>query len=150
MRHEWTFVVVDGFGSGELDFEARLAAADQAVRDEVDDLIMSPLVNGVDGSVLLVQGHADRVDTGEDHQTCLRLERDASRARASSAAATVLMMIGRDWIDPPPTSWSELPQIGVSESAHGATTMVDESGSETGRLQNRRVILAVCRFFPDE
>ena len=52
MRHEWTFVVVDGFGSGELDFEARLAAADQAVRDEVDDLIMSPLVNGVDGSVL--------------------------------------------------------------------------------------------------
>ena len=98
MRHEWTTATVDGFGSGELDFEARLAAADQAVRDQVDDLIMSPLVNGVDGAVLLIRGHADRVDTGQDHATCLQLESDASRARARSAGETILMMIGRDWI----------------------------------------------------
>src|SRR5688500_16972496 len=105
MRHEWTYVIVDGFGTGEVDFEARLAAADQSVRDEVDNQIMSPIVNGIDGAILVINGHADRVDTGQDHKTCLQLEHDASRDRASTAMATILMMIGRDWLDPGPTTW---------------------------------------------
>ncbi len=57
-------------------------------------------------------------------------------------------MIGRDWIEPPPTGWAELPQIGVVVSAHGASMRADDSGTESGRLRNRRLYLAVCRFVP--
>lgn len=148
MRHEWTFVVVDGFSTGEVDFAARLAAADQSVRDEVDSQIMSPLVNGVDGVVLVINGHADRVDTGEDHATSLQLEHDASRDRAASAMDTILMMIGRDWLDPGPTAWEDMPQVAVVTNYLGAVRRVDTGGTEPARLRNRRVDLAVCRFIP--
>lgn len=150
MRHEWTSVVVDGFATGEVDFEIRLAAAPQSVRDQVDTLILGPLANAVDGAVLVVEGHADRVDSGEDHRTSLELERSASGNRAGSAVRALLMMLGRDWIDPPPASWEEVPWIGTNTSLHGATMLVDDAGTEEGRLRNRRVVLAVCRFLPDE
>jgi outer membrane protein OmpA-like peptidoglycan-associated protein len=148
MRHEWTFVIVDGFGTGEVDFPARLAAADQSLRDEVDSQIMSPLVNGVDGVVLVINGHADRVDTGEDHQTSLQREHDASRDRATSAMAAILTMIGRDWLDPGPAAWEDMPQVAVVTNFLGAVRLIDAGGTEAARRRNRRVELAVCRFIP--
>ena len=98
--------------------------------------------------MLLIGGHSDRVDTGASHADSLHLERDAAWDRATSARDTILMMIGRDWIDPPPTSWADLPQIGLAVNTHGATVLVDETGTEEGRLKNRRVRLEVCRFLP--
>ena len=148
MNHEWTYVIVDGFATGETDFEARLAAADQSVRDEVDNQIMSPIVNGLDGAILVINGHADRVDTGEDHKTSLQLEHDASRDRSNSAMAAILMMLGRDWLDPAPTKWEDMPHIAVATNYLGAVRLVDETGTEEGRRRNRRVELAVCRFVP--
>ncbi|WCM55954.1 hypothetical protein [Microbacterium sp. EF45047] len=148
MQHEWTFAVVDGYATGEVDFARRLAESDQSVRDEVDEKIMSPLVNGTDGAVLVIQGHADRIDSGESHAVALEQESDISKARANSAFDEILAMIRRDWLDPGPASWEELPHIAVVVSPHGASMRVDESGTEAGRLRNRRVYLAVCRFIP--
>ena len=70
------------FASGEVDFASRLAAADQSVRDEVDDKIMSPPINAPDGAVLLIGATPTALTP------------------ATSARDTILMMIGRDWIDP--------------------------------------------------
>ena len=150
MRHEWTQTVVDGFASGETDFLARLAAADQSVRDDVDNLIMSPLINAVDGAVLVIQGHSDRVDTGQDHATCLDLEANASKDRANSAFEGLLALVGRDWLSPPPMSWADLPNVAIAVSPQGAVMLADRSGTDAGRLRNRRVYLAVCRFIADE
>jgi flagellar motor protein MotB len=141
---------VDGFIANEIDLERHLAAAGQSWRDDVDNRIMSPLMNAPDGAVLVVQGHADRVDTGEDHRACLKKEHDASRARAVSAVDTILMMLGRDWISPPPTDWDQLPWIAVHASWSGAAMLVDPGDTEQAALRNRRVELSVCRFFPDE
>lgn len=151
VRHEWTSVVVDGFASGEVDFAARLAAADQSVRDQLNDLIMGPLVNAVnDGAILIIEGHSDRVDTGEDHRTCLDRERAASEARAKSAYNTILMMVGRDWIDPPPTDWSELPYLAVEATWSGAMFFKADPVDEAARLKNRRVTVQLCRMIPEE
>lgn len=149
MQHDWAVVDVDGFASGEVDFPTRLAAADQSVRDELDTKIMGPLVNAVnDGAILIIEGHGDRVDTGQDHQTCLELERVASMQRAKSAYDAVLAMLGRDWIDPPPTSWSELPHLAVVCTWSGATLLKAVPTDEASRLKNRRVTFELCRMIP--
>lgn len=152
MRHEWTFMTLDGFGDGDTDFAARLAAADQSVRDEFDANIMFPMINGMaEGVVLVVAGHADRIDNGaEDHAARLRREGDASYARAVSAEDEILVKIGTDWLDPPPASWDELPEIAVLRQGRGATALAVEPADEADRQRNRRVALQVCRFFPDE
>jgi|JI10StandDraft_1071094.scaffolds.fasta_scaffold43023_5 flagellar motor protein MotB len=151
MRHEWTAVTIDGFATGEVDFAARLAAIDQRMRDMVDELIMGPLVNAVNGgAVLSIEGHSDRVDTGEDHRTSLALERDASRLRAQNAEATILMMLGRDWIEPPPTSWAAMPYLAVETLYFGATRLSVDPTNEEDRRQNRRVELILCRFISDD
>jgi hypothetical protein len=69
MRHEWTEAVVDGYGSGETDFAQRLAAS-PSLRDKVNVEIMSPLMNAPDGAILVIEGHADAIDSDEDHWTC--------------------------------------------------------------------------------
>lgn len=152
MRHEWTRMTVDGFGDGETDFAALLAASAQSVRDDFDNEIMSPLVNGmVNGVLMVISGHADRIDTGtEDHRARLLREVGASSARANSAEDAVLALIGRDWLDPPPTTWDELPQIAVFKEGHGASLLVNDGGDEAARRKNRRVTFFVCRFIPDE
>jgi len=150
MRHEWTTVTVDGFATGEVDFAARLAAADQSVRDQLDQVILGPLVNAVnDGALLSIEGHSDRVDTGEDHRTCLARESDASKSRADSAGAALLTILGRDWIDPPPTTWADFPYLGVETLYFGAARLRVDPVTEQDRLQNRRVTIALCRFIPD-
>ena len=149
MRHEWTTTIVDGFGAEEVDFATRLAAADQSVRDQVDNLILSPLVNGMDGAVLIIRGHADPIDSGGDHRTLLQREGEASLHRAQSAMDTILAMIGRDWLTPPPQAWEDLPYIAVVPSANGAGERIDDGQSEDARKRNRRVFLGVCRFIPD-
>lgn len=152
MRHEWISMDVDGFGDGETDFAALLAASPQSVRDDFDNKIMSTLVNGMtDGVVLVVTGHADRMDSGvDDHRARLLREGDVSTDRANSAVDTVLAMIGRDWLDPPPTSWEELPQIAGHLDGHGASWLINDGGDEAARRKNRRVSFSACRFFADE
>lgn len=150
MRHEWATMDVDGFATGEVDFPARLAAADQSVRDQLDTLIMGPLINSsVDGAILVIDGHSDRVDTGQDHQTCLELERVASMQRAKSAADAILAMIGRDWLDPAPTSWSDLPYLAVMVTWSGASFLNAVPVDEAARLKNRRVTFELCRMIAD-
>ena len=39
-------MVVEGFGSREVDFAVQVAASSQSVRDEFDASVMSPLVTG--------------------------------------------------------------------------------------------------------
>lgn len=147
MRHEWTDIIsVDGFRSGETDFAQRLAAAEQRVRDAVDDVILSALMNSPGGVLLLIAGHSDRVDTGESHQACLAQETKASQDRAVSADKALLEMLSRDWLSAPVTEWGELPWVGVVTVGFGATHRRDTSGTDAGRLLNRRVDLAVCRF----
>lgn len=152
MSHEWIWMDVDGFGDGETDFAALLASSAQSVRDDFDNKIMSTLVNGmVGGAILVITGHADRVDTGaEDHRARLLREGEISAVRANSAADTILAMIGRDWLTPAPGSWEELPQIAGHLDGHGASTLVNDGGDEAARRKNRRVSVGVCRFTPDE
>jgi flagellar motor protein MotB len=150
MRHEWTESVVDGYATDEVDFPSRLQAAGQSVQDDVDNQIMSPLANAIDGAMLLIEGHADRVDIpGLSHAECLQREANASRSRAESALDAILVMLG-DWITPAPASWSDYPQVGGHAPGLGATHLVDTSGTEDARRRNRRVVLRVMRFFPDE
>lgn len=149
VQHRWTSIVVDGFASGEVDFAARLAA-DQSVRDRLDEQIIGPLVNAVnDGAVLLIRGHSDRVDTGEDHRTCLDRERAASEARARSAYASVLTIIRRDWL-PALTDWSDLPYLGVQVTWSGAVGLGADPVDEASRLKNRRVTMDLCCLIGDE
>lgn len=148
MRHEWTQVTVDGFGAEETDFLPRLAASPQSVRDDFENLIMSPLVNSPDGAVLLIEAHSDRVDTG-DHHANLNLERKVSTARRISAENAVLAKFG-EWLMPGPTAWSQLTTLGVFATGVGANVPVDDADSEVAALRNRRVIFRVCRFFADE
>lgn len=148
MLHEWTLARVDGFAAGETDFAARLAASSQSVRDDFDNNVMSPLVNGPDGVVLVIIGHSDRVDTGADHRTCLQLEVQASEDRANSADNAVLAMFA-DWLTPAPTSWSDLPHIAAILLYHGASSLRSDGGTEEQRKLNRRVEFQVCRFTPD-
>lgn len=151
MRHEWTDeVVVAGFGSGEVDFAARLAASPQSVRDALDEVILSTLMNSPDGAVLFTEGHSDVVDGAQDHRTKLKLEMDASHARMRSADAHVLAMIGRDWLSPPPSTWADLPWIAVVGVPAGAGSRLSDGLDEASRSQNRRVALRVCRFVADE
>lgn len=152
MIHEWTLMDVDGFGDSETDFAALLAASAQAVRDDFDNTIMSPLVNGmVDGVLMVIAGHADRIDDGaEDHRARLLREGEVSFARANSAEDAVLSLLGRDWLDPPPATWDELPQIAVYKEGHGASSLASDGGDEAARRKNRRVTFRVCRFIPDE
>lgn len=151
MRHEWATVHVDGFSSGEVDFAARLAAADQSVRDELDATIIGPLINAVDdGAILVIDGHSDRVDTGQDHRTSLELERVASMQRAKSASDAILMLIRRDWLDPGPTDWSDLPHLAVMVTWSGATFLRADPVDESDRLKNRRVTFELCRMIPEE
>lgn len=147
MRHEWTKMVVDGFGSGEVDFAARLAASSQEVRDDFDTLVMSPLVNGLDGVVLTICGHSDRVDTGASHIDCLRLESESSKQRADSADATIFAMFAQ-WLDPAPVSWDALPHIATYWFGTGATKLAVNPRTEDDRRRNRRVEFQVCRFYP--
>ena len=150
MNHHWTTMVLDGFAEDDVDVRAHLAAADQSVRDRLDNEIMSPLANAVaGGAVLVVDGHADRVDTGADHRTSLLKEKAVSHARAENAAGLILELLGRDWLDPPPTAWSDLPYLGVYVNGVGATSLVHDGGAEDDRRRNRRVLLAVCRFTAD-
>lgn len=150
MRHEWTGIVVDGFGSGEVDFAQRLASLPQEFRDEFDEVIMRPLINGVNGGVILtINGYADRVDTGASHRDALQLESDAGWRRAKSAEDSVFAMIGRDWIDPAPSSWDDLPYIAVYSQSRGAVWLLDHGGDESARRRNRRVELRVCRHLAD-
>lgn len=149
MRHEWTKWVLDGYEADAVDFLARLGAASQAARDELDDLILSPLINSVnEGAVLVVQGHADRVDTGEGHAICLQREMRVSWTRAESATNGILELIRRDWLSPS-TTWDDLPYLGVHDVALGAGHHVDDSGSDDGRRKNRRVVVQLCRIVAD-
>lgn len=150
MRHVWSEVIVDGFESDETDFAARLAASPQSVRDLVDSEIMSPLVNGIDGVLLTVTGCADVVDTGEPHRTCLAKEVEASVARSKSATAAILDMIGGDWLNPPLTTWADLPYIGVYDDGLGASALVDPGTTDEARRRNGRVVLGVCRFVAED
>lgn len=149
MRHEWTRLTVDGFESGEVDFAARLAASSQTVRDDFDHLVMSPLVNGVDGVVLTICGHADRVDTGASHIDCLQLESESSRQRANSADATVFAKLS-EWLDPAPTSWDALPHVAMYWFGNGANRLAVNPATEDDRRQNRRVEFQLCRFYPSD
>ena len=148
MRHEWTRISVDGFASDEVDFAARLAASPQSVRDDFDTNVMSPLVNGVDGVILTIAGHADRLDTGEDHRTCLQREGQVSYERAVSADKAVFAMLG-DWLTPAPATWDELPQIAAYLLGRGALGLISEGESEDERRRNRRVEFQICRFITD-
>ncbi|KGN39771.1 hypothetical protein N801_19025 [Knoellia aerolata DSM 18566] len=150
MRQDWSFAVIDGFASGEVDFAARLAA-EQHFRQMVDEFILGPLVNASSaGAVLRIEGHSDRVDTGEDHPTSLALERDASRSRAESAASSLLTLLGQDWLVPSPTAWGDLPYVAVETLFFGATKLSVEPVDEGDRRGNRRVELYLCRFVPDQ
>lgn len=152
MSHEWSWMDVSGFADGDTDFAALLDASPQPVKDRFDELVMSPLVNGmVDGVLMVICGHSDRIDSGaEDHRARLLREGAASLARANSADDAVLWLLGRDWLDPPPTSWAQLPQIAVYKEGHGASALISDGGDEAARRQNRRVTFRVCRFSPDE
>lgn len=148
MRHEWNNVVVDGFAVDDFDFAGRLAASGQSKRDEVDTLILGPLVNAVNiGATLVITGYADRVDTGQDHRTSLQKETFNSWQRGWFAAEAILNMIGRDWLSPPPTTWDDLPYVGLKVSGAGATNLQDDAGTDVARLKNRRVELSLCRFW---
>lgn len=149
MRHEWTKLAVDGFESGEVDFAARLAASSQTVKDDFDRLEMNPLVNGVDGVVLTICGHSDRVDTGASHIDSLQLESDSSRQRANSADAEVFAKLS-EWLDPAPTSWDELPWIATYWFGNGANLLAVNPVNEDDRRKNRRVEFQVCRFYPSD
>jgi hypothetical protein len=66
-----------------------------------------------------------------------------------SAHAEILHMIGRDWLEPSPSRWEDLPNLAVQGTAVGASQLLAGT-SEADRLKNRRVYLAVCRFIGDE
>lgn len=148
MRHEWTMLAVDGFASGEVDFGARLATSSQAVKDDFDRLVMSPIVNGADGVFLMVVGYSDRVDTGQSHAESLRIENEASKQRAESAEATVVTKLA-EWLDPAPTTLEQVPNLASNVFGTGASLLYVEPISEDDRRKNRRVGFAVCRFLPD-
>ena len=152
VNHEWSELNVSGFADGETDFRALLDASPQGLRDEFDNFVMSPLVNGMaDGVLVVISGHADRIDTGlEDHRQRIGREALASSTRAQSAEDSVLAIIGEDWLDPPPATWNELREIAVYTEGHGATTLINDGCDEAARRENRRVTFRVCRFMPDE
>lgn len=151
-RHEWIPMTVGGFGDGETDFAALLASSPQSVKDDFDNKIMSNVVNGmVDGVLIVIVGHSDRIDAGaEDHRERVLREAKLSFARANSAEDAILALLGRDWFDPPPATWDAVPQIAVLRLGDGASSMINDGGDEAARRQNRRVEFQVCRFIPDQ
>jgi hypothetical protein len=83
-------VLVDGYGSGEVDFRTQLTQLDPQVGLDVQKLIVQRIVDaeGSDtkGVVLEVIGHADRVDTEGLSREQRRLqELQASVDRANNA-----------------------------------------------------------------
>jgi hypothetical protein len=145
--------VVDGFGSGDIDFAARLGASAQSVQDgvniEIVENIVSILRAGNAGGSLSVAGHADRDDTpGRSHIDCLASEVSASEARVQSAINHIQFLVQQR--EPSaPADLNVLPFFDVHLRASGAAVLEVNGGadmSEELRRRNRRVQLRLLMF----
>jgi hypothetical protein len=60
-------LTVDGYGSGEVRFLTRLNNSDPQVQQDFENLFIQPILRVIPSdtitAVLVVEGHADRVDT---------------------------------------------------------------------------------------
>jgi hypothetical protein len=147
-------IIVDGYGSGEVNFLTRLDQ-DPAKKQEFIDNIIVPITNilaaaGTIGGILSIRGHSDRVDTpGLSHPVCLAQESDASQQRADSARAGTDVLLEQQLGSPPPDLDSLLFFFaGVRRS--GAAVLVNDqlNLTEEQRKQNRRVQIRLVTFQP--
>ena len=151
-----TEMIVDGYGSGELDFLTRLNQADVLTQVGFDTQIIQPMIAVLntenESAVLTITGHADRVDTpGLTREQIRQQEFEASDARAVSAKAGVRDLINQQTPFFIPDDLNDLSQIFVADRPAGAAVLREDSVplSEDQRKRNRRVQFRLIRFQPD-
>jgi len=151
-----TEMIVDGYGTGELDFLTRLGQADMLTQVGFDTQIIQPLLAVLatesETSVLTVTGHADRVDTpGLTREQRRQQEFDASDARALSAVAGVRQLIDQQTPFFIPSDLNDLSQLHVADRPAGAAVLKETADdmNEEQRQRNRRVQFRVIRFQPE-
>lgn len=152
MRSVISATDLDGYAADEVDFAARLAAAGPQAQQAVDENVIRPLVDAISNedqpAVLIVHGHADRIDDASlSHAAALQKEGEAGFARAESAGHGLLQMLGEFFAV---TQWSDLPSVVRSLVGRGAAHVIASGTTEADARQNRRVQLIVIRFFVNE
>jgi flagellar motor protein MotB len=156
MQKNFSFLILDGYGSGETDFSTRLAQSDPQVQSAFDEYIIQPLLvvlnSAGECAVLTIEGHSDRVDSeGLNREQRRQMELDASNARAGSADAAVKQMLRARYAGNLPDDFDNQPNIAILSSGFGAAVLVEKGDSITWsqRLANRRIQMYVTRFTPD-
>jgi hypothetical protein len=151
-----TEMIVDGYGTGELDFLTRLSQAESLTQIGFDTEIIQPLLavleTDSETAVLTITGHADRVDTeGLTREQRRQQEFDSSDARALSAVAGVRQLIDQQTPFFIPADLNDLSQLHVADRPAGAAVLKEstDSLSEEQRQRNRRVQFRVIRFQPE-
>ena len=148
-------IVVDGYGSGETDFNTRLAQSAPEVQQAVDTEIIQPIVaalNTSDQTVsLTILGHADRDDTPglsrEDHRIT---ELSASAERMESALEAINDSIGAGLGEATVVPIGQRQQLTATTVRGGAADLVESGAAltEPQRQLNRRVVLIAAFFTP--
>ena len=143
-----------GYPSGNVDFAARYAAADDDTQSAFDtmlrnvgraifaDAISQPYV------AITVIGHSDRQDTpGMTHQQAHASEAAASKARAEDAWAWMRQRISEQ-AGPAAEGWEEnSPKVTWAWVSAGAGQMAHPQPiSEQDRMENRRVVILFSHF----
>jgi hypothetical protein len=155
MIKEITVFTIDGYGSGETDFAARLAQSGPQVQLDFQTSIIDPLLMVLSSpdqsAVLTITGHSDRVDTAGLTREQRRLQEfSASTDRADSAAEGIEQIIHDRLLGFVPDDFDELQQVAIFPRAAGAAVLREsaEALSDVQRRRNRRVQMRVVRFQP--
>jgi len=154
-----TEAIIDGYGSGETSFLARLGQSDVQVQSDIQTNIIEPLLAVLNSSdqtaVLTVAGHSDRVDTaGLTREQRRQEELTASETRANDAAEGVKQLIrDRFLLDAGvllPVDLDDIQQLAILPRVAGAAVLREsaEELSEEQRRLNRRVQMRVVSFRP--
>lgn len=142
-------IELQGFGSGQIDFSARLSTLPPEILEPLAKLIdgtfeTSSDPGGTKFMSISVVGHSDRQDLlGMSNEQRRESEFKASQERADSASNWLLNKLA-DMQNPGDViqlDWRSVSNIGVAVIASGAAKLINPNpgNDENLRLQNRRV-----------